>query len=235
MTWLIPWIALSLSLFWHYPTLQLVGCNSCLTNINFRHFAGISAHESLTKPVEPLPFCVWWIITWSPGTVAKLNCCCWCCFMCAAVFAFAFVFAFIFITIVFEVRQVLEWVYATVVDFCIVTDVRERVRLISDISCYEICICIRICFAYCICICICISICICIGICVCLWKRVCAPTRARVYSWIYCIFPQVPRVQASSKLYKCPYRMGAGLGRTGGGVSMGGGCFKLCFCLRVAQ
>lgn len=71
MTWLIPWIALSLSLFWHYPTLQLVGCNSCLTNINFRHFAGISAHESLTKPVEPLPFCVWWIITWNPWTVAK--------------------------------------------------------------------------------------------------------------------------------------------------------------------
>lgn len=71
MTWLIPWIALSLSLFWHYPTLQLVGCNSCLTNINFRHFGGISAHESLTKPVEPLPFCVWWIITWNPWTVAK--------------------------------------------------------------------------------------------------------------------------------------------------------------------
>lgn len=58
MTWLILWIALSLSLFWHYPTLQLVRCNSCLTNINFRQFAGISAHESLSKPVEPLPFCV---------------------------------------------------------------------------------------------------------------------------------------------------------------------------------
>lgn len=57
----------------------------------------------------------------------------------------------------------------------------ERESLISDISCYDICICIHVCFAYCICICICICICVC----VCLWKRVCTATRARVCSWIY--------------------------------------------------
>lgn len=234
MTWLIPWIALSLSLFWHYPTLQLVGCNSCLTNINFRHFAGISAHESLTKPVEPLPFCVWWIITWNPWTVAK--------FLLLMLFH---VCCSIRLRIRFRIHIHHHRFWSTPSTRMSLCNCRwflhchgrerERVRLISDISCYEICICIRICFAYCICICICISICIYIGICVCLWKRVCAATRARVYSWIYCIFAQVPRVQASSKLYKCPYRMGAGLGRTGGGVSMGGGGFKLCFCLRVAQ